>query len=54
LLRNLLNLYVARPGTRRWKQTLAEHCRAPRLEQLVTLARELDALGGADVHAASA
>lgn len=44
LLRNLLNLYVARPGSRRWKQTLALHCRAPKLEQLVELARELDEL----------
>lgn len=63
LLRNLLNLYVARPGSRRWKQTLAQHCRAAQLEQLIELARELDQLGadtaaegggGADDHAASA
>jgi hypothetical protein len=44
LLRNLLNLYVARPGSRRWKQTLAQHCRTPQLEQLIELARELDGL----------
>jgi tRNA-dihydrouridine synthase A len=45
LLRNLLNLYVGRPGARRWKQALAQQCRAPTsLGELVTLAGELDAL----------
>jgi tRNA-dihydrouridine synthase A len=45
LLRNLLNLYVGRPGTRRWKQALAQQCRSPtKLSELVALAAELDAL----------
>lgn len=45
LLRNLLNLYVGRPGTRRWKQALAQQCRSPtKLGELITLADELDAL----------
>lgn len=45
LLRNLLNLYVARPGARRWKQVVAQHCRSPKLIELVVLAQELDQLG---------
>ncbi|MFV8755588.1 tRNA dihydrouridine(20/20a) synthase DusA [Nannocystaceae bacterium ST9] len=45
LLRNLLNLYVGRPGTRRWKQALAQQCRSPTsLGELAMLAAELDAI----------
>jgi tRNA-dihydrouridine synthase A len=41
LLRPLLNLFVGRPGSRRWKQAVADRCRAPaELAQLVTLADE--------------
>lgn len=48
LLRNLLNLYVGRPGSRRWKQALAQQCRSPTaLGELATLAAELDAIGSA-------
>ncbi len=48
LLRNLLNLYVGRPGSRRWKRALAQQCRTPtELGELVTLAGELDELAAA-------
>ncbi len=48
LLRNVLNLFVGRPGTRRWKQAVADKCRTPdRLGELVGLARELEQLRSA-------
>jgi hypothetical protein len=45
LLRPLHNLFVGRPNARRWKQAVNGKCQRPReLDQLIELARELDAL----------